>query len=78
MRLKQLESAIATTEHELGKVQASAAGLQACAAELQASMDDAGGEPLKAKRALVAKLQEVVALTARDCACSVVLGPWLF
>ena len=58
-QLKALEATIAATEAELQPLQKSASGLQAKVAKLQAQIDDAGGEPLRNKKALVASLQEV-------------------
>ena len=58
-QLKALEATIAATEAEQQPLQKSASGLQAKAAKLQGQIDDAGGEPLRNKKALVASLQEV-------------------
>ena len=58
-QLKTLEATIKAAEKELRPLQASAKGLQDRAAELQAKIEHAGGEPLKRKKKAIADIQEV-------------------
>lgn len=60
-RLKALEADIARDEKELATLKRKSEGLAARVADLERAIQEAGGEPMKRQRALVAKLQEEIA-----------------
>lgn len=58
-RLQELQAALATKDQEIAAVEADAAGAQQAVADLQAELDGAGGETMKAKRDAVADVKQV-------------------
>ncbi|GBF90732.1 structural maintenance protein of chromosomes [Raphidocelis subcapitata] len=60
-RLKELSAALAGETSGMAKLRASCSGLQKKAAEVQAKIDGAGGEPLRRARDRVAKLSSKIA-----------------